>query len=232
MIIEKKDNPEEACEVFCREGVGASILFKNVTLITRHSTDIVFYKRERIDDYGISHSIGSKLEKYKWKEIHVLPLEGQISHNKNQDFFIITTLDKIFQYTIDKETLEPIQIGLMYNNMDCRRVISSPKDQAYISYNMNQSDFRIYNRRFQHCFKAELNNFHDDFNDHKNNYDHQNISKFLAVNLECAKGFAVADEKTIRFYDAENFTQYPHRIDLDLTKFDKQNKGSNSYLKT
>ena len=82
-LVSNNNNSEEACEVFCREGVGASILFKNVTLITRHSSDIIFYKRERIDEYGIGHSVGNKLEKYKWKEYHSLPLEGQISHNKN-----------------------------------------------------------------------------------------------------------------------------------------------------
>ena len=77
---------------------------------------------------------------------------------------------------------------------------------------MNQSDFKIYNRKYQHCFKAELNNFHDDFHNHghgggeEHHCDHQNVSKFLAENLDCAKAFAVSDEKTIRFYDAEQFT--------------------------
>lgn len=104
----------------------------------------------------------------------------------------------------------PVQIGIMYNNMDCRKVISSPKDQAYISYNMNQSDFKMYNRKFQHCFKAEITNFHE--LQHGNDHDHedcnssQGYTQFLSENLSSSKSFCVADEGNVRFYDAQQFT--------------------------
>ena len=67
------DDVEETCEIFSRKGVGSSILYKRKVLIVMHSTQILFYKRERIENKDLTDN---EQARYKWKEYQALDLEG------------------------------------------------------------------------------------------------------------------------------------------------------------
>ena len=150
----------EFIENFTKMGVGNSILFSNKILICTHSSNILFFKRDSINHEEILDEKDHHL--YHWKQYHSLPLEGNIFHNLDSEKIIITTLEKIYLYIIDPESLLPQLQSVMYNNIKCRYLISSPNNIAYIKYNVGQSEFEMFNRKYMHCFRAQIDSFTKD----------------------------------------------------------------------
>lgn len=116
--------------------------------------------------------------------------EGTFFQNNHQDTIIVTTLEKIYLYDLDTEDHIPQLQSVMDNNIKCRMLITSPKNIAFIKYNLSSSEFEIILRKYMHTFRAKIDSFDQVEDD----------NQFQALNLERSQTFCVSSTKTIKFY--------------------------------
>ena len=86
---------------------------------------------------------------------HNIPkTRGTIYFIKGNVRFQITTDEKIYFYLIDKVTFMPILENVMYNFMQCSRMLFGRKVRNCITFKTNQPGFTIYKRKFYHNAKV------------------------------------------------------------------------------
>lgn len=115
-------------------------------LVARSSSQILFFKRELVEDLGC----------YEWKLYHTLEHRGFIYFIKGNKRIQVTTDYKIFFYLIDPETFMPKLENVMYNFMNCNQMMFGSKVRYCITYKSNEKNFDVYTRKFEHDFKATV----------------------------------------------------------------------------
>ena len=57
---------------------------------------------------------------------------------------------------MDPENLKPILKNVMFNYIGCSQIIFDKTLNYAVTYNLNQEDFEIHRRKYQHDFKAKI----------------------------------------------------------------------------
>lgn len=83
-------------------------------------------------------------------------MRGQIFNQPGNDRFSLTTDERIFFYTLEKDSLEVKLNNVMNNFMQCSIMMFESKDRFGISFKLNAPDFVIYARRFFHNFTIHI----------------------------------------------------------------------------
>jgi len=85
---------------------------------------------------------------------HKIPkVRGTIYFIKGNIRFQITTDEKIFFYLINKENFMPILENVMYNFMQCSKMLFGRLVRNCITFKTNQPGFIVYKRKFYHNAK-------------------------------------------------------------------------------
>ena len=115
-------------------------LVYNKALVAQTSQEISFFK----------------LKAKKWVLYKTLKIKGFVSYTKGDEGFQIISEDKIYFYGMNKENLQPELRNTMFNYIGCSQMIFDTTLNYCVTYNLNQEDFEIHRRKYQHDFKAKI----------------------------------------------------------------------------
>ena len=126
--------------------LGQTFLIYNKCLITRSSSQIIFFKIEKQEF----------TERRIWVQYHSFSATGLIYYQKGNVRIQVTTDDKIYFYLMNEETLMPELENVMSNYMKCNQMMFDKKVTFCITYKANQRSFTIYKRKNDHNFKIPV----------------------------------------------------------------------------
>ena len=103
----------------------------------------------------------------------------------------MVTDEKIYFFTICKETMEPTLENVMYNTMDCSHMMFGTKVRYGISYKANQPNMNVYTRKYFHNFKVSIRS--------------DNHEGAIGANLSTMNAYLLAEKTHIGIYDERYF---------------------------
>jgi hypothetical protein len=121
-------------------------LVYNSALVTRSSNEVLFFKIEKNEFTG----------RREWKQYNTIYVRGFIYYIKGNFRIQVTTDEKIFFYSINKETLEPALENVMFNYMGCSTMMFGSRVRYGITYKANQKGFNLYRRKYEHDYKVNV----------------------------------------------------------------------------
>ena len=150
-IVDAKDSSKYSFNRMTEMDIGQMYLIYNEALVTRSSSDILFFKVEEVED-PLTREISRE-----WKQYHILQnLRGFVYYIKGNIRIQITTEEKINIYLINKETFMPKLENVMFNFMKCTQMMIGSKVRFCVTYKTNEKSFDIYRRKYEHSFKVPV----------------------------------------------------------------------------
>lgn len=104
--------------------LGSMYLIYNKALAASTSDMVSLYQIVKDEEDGIR----------RWELYHSVVKRGFLYFIKGNVRIQIITDEKIFFYTMDKETLLPTLENVMYNYMDCVQMMIGPKVRYCVTY--------------------------------------------------------------------------------------------------
>lgn len=192
---------EPEFEQILDQDFGEMYMIYDKALIVRSSNEIVFFRQER-DPLDINL-------KY-WKLYKTLDHRGNIYSVKGNTTIQITTTRFIYFYDIDKETLEPKILHVMYNFMDCSQIMFGSRSIYSITYKTGQEGFTLSRRKFIHDYAVQI--------------DGKNYENSVGVCSPYYEYFYLSRGNTIEVYNNESFKKI-QTIEVPFENMIEKNDG-------